>query len=264
MKLRGYVLVLTLTLLCIVSLASLVHPVQARESISCGALANPVTIDGKWTNADEWKDTFEVTLPFVKGSGEAYFRAKHDQNYLYALVDFVSDATSQANDWGALAIDPSNKAQSTPRTDDFLLIGRWNSPSDFLIGMAWGTGTAWGAPSFGLTGGFKVASSTNVGNDPYSASSHVIYEFQVPMSKLSTAGIGIAAVASDRDVNMGGWPMGPLEEPSNYAYVTFSSQVLPEFPMVTVALPLLFIAAVFVMRYRGRPKEASALAFSPG
>jgi hypothetical protein len=260
MKLRSHVLLLTVTLLC---LGALVLPVRANESISCGALTNPVTIDGKWTSANEWEDAFEVSIGFVKGSGEAYFKGKHDQNYLYALIDFVSDKASQVNDWTALAIDPSRTLLSAPQRDDFLLVGRWNSPNDFLEAIAWGTGTAWGAPSVELTGGFSVASSRSADNDPYSASPHLIYEFQVPMSKLKAI-IGIQAVASDGEENMGAWPMVPMEDPSNYAYLTFSSEVVSEFLMVSLTLPFVFVAAVFVVRYCGRRREVSVSEFSPG
>jgi hypothetical protein len=249
--LRQYICPLAVALLCIASVGSLIQPVQAKQTITCGALADPVTIDGKWTTSSEWNDAFEMSIAFVKGSGEAYFKAKHDQNYLYALVDFVSDTASQANDWAAIAMDVNNDGGATPQTDDLIVMGRWNSATDLIGVMTAGTGTAWGSWG-GLTTGFKVASSTDAGNDPYSASSHLIYEFQVPMSKLNPSGTGIEAVASDREENMGAWPLNPMEVPSGFAYMTYSTEVLPEFSMVALTLPLPLAAAVLVLRFTRR------------
>jgi hypothetical protein len=254
--LRHSIYTLAIALLCIASLGSSIQPVQAKQTIACGMLANPVTIDGKWTTSIEWKDALEMPIGFVKGSGQAYFKAKHDQNYLYVLIDFVSDTASQANDWAALAIDVNNDGASTPQTDDLLLMGRWNSQTDFITAMTTGTGTAWGSWVIGLTGGFSVAASSDTSNDPYSTSPHLIYEFQVPMSKLNATGIGIEGVASDREVNMGAWPLNDMNAPSGYAYMTYSSEVLPEFPTVALTLPLLLAAAIFVLRFKGRRSMA--------
>ena len=251
MDLRQHIYRLAIALLCIASVGSSIQPVQAKQTIICGMLANPVTMDGKWTTSIEWKDALEMSIGFVKGSGEGYFKAKHDQNYLYVLIDFVSDTASQANDWAALAMDVSNDGGSAPQTDDLLLMGRWNSPTDFISVMTAGTGTAWGSWG-GLTSGVKVAASRDASNDPYSTSSHLIYEFQVPMSKLNAAGTGVEGVASDREVNMGAWPLNPMEAPSGYAYMTYSSEVLPEFSTVALTLPLLLAAVIFVLRFIGR------------
>jgi len=236
---RVVVLSIALLLLCVPSI-TFTSPVEARETITCGKLDNPVTIDGRWTNEHEWVDAFELSIGFAQGSGEAYFKAKHDNNYLYALIDFVSDVESQEADVGAVAIDSKNNGGSTPQTDDFVLLGRWNSPTEFANVIAWGTGTAWGE-FMGLTGGFKVACSKNAANDAYSSSSHLIYEFQIPMSELNPTGIGIYVAAFDREVNKGAWPWAPMENPSQYGYMKFTSQVIPEFSTTTSMVLLLLL-----------------------
>ncbi len=246
---RIVLLSITFLLLCF-PLIGFTSPVEARETITCGKLDNPVTIDGKWTNEQEWVDAFEISIGFFQGSGEAYFKAKHDDNYLYALVDFVSDVESQEFDMGFVAVDSKNNGGSTPQTDDFMLAGRWNSPTNFNSIIAWGTGTAWGSPS-GLTGGLKVACSKDAANDPYSSSSHLMYEFQIPMSELNPTAIGIFAAAVDREVNKGIWPMTPAENPSQYGYMEFTAQVIPEFfAPAPIVLPLLLGVISLVLRYR--------------
>jgi len=245
---RIVILSIALLLLCFPFIAFTSH-VEARETITCGKLDNPVTIDGKWTSEHEWVDAFQISIGFIQGSGEAYFKAKHDDNYLYALIDFVSDIESQEADTGAVVIDSKNNGGSTPQTDDFVLLGRWNSPTEFNNVIAWGTGTAWGS-FMGLTGGFKVACSKDAANDPYSSSAHLIYEFQIPMSELDPTGIGIYAAAFDREVNRGVWPSAPMENPSQYGYMKFTTQVIPEFSTATsMVLLLLLGVASLVLRY---------------
>jgi len=234
-------------LLCIPSIA-FTFPVEARETITCGKLDNPVTIDGKWTNEHEWVDAFELSIGFAVGSGEAYFKAKHDDDSLYALIDFVSDVESQEADSGFIAIDSENNGGSAPQIDDFALLGRWNSPTQYSAVIAWGTGTAWGDWT-GLTGAFKVACSKNADKDPYSTSPHLVYEFQIPMNKLNPTGIGIFIAAFDREVNKGAWPWAPMENPSQYNYMEFTTQVIPEFSTATsIVLFLLLGIATFVLR----------------
>jgi len=239
---------ITFLLLCF-PFTGFASPAEARETITCGRLENPVTIDGKWTNEHEWVDAFELSIGFAVGSGEAYFKAKHDDDSLYALIDFVSDVESQEADTGAIIIDSKNNGGSTPQTDDFMLLGRWDSPTQFAKAIGWGTGTAWG--SFGgLTSGFNVACSKDAANNPYSSSSHLIYEFQVPMSQLDPTGIGIIVFAFDREVNKGAWPYASHENPSQWNYMKFVTQVIPEFSTATsMVLLLLLGVASLVLRY---------------
>jgi hypothetical protein len=222
-------------------------------NVTCGTSQNPVTIDGKWTTQGEWTDAVDFSLLFVQGSGEVYFKAKHDDHYLYALIDFVSDAQIQAQDNGDVIFDTKNDGGSATQTDDFLVMGRWNSPSQFVSVKTSGTGSGWGSFQ-GLTTGFKVASSNDATNDPYSSSSHVIYEFQIPMSALNPSGVGIYVAAFDRAVNIAAWPLGPAEVPSDYGYMEFTNQVVPEFPMGTAVILLLLLgAAGVILRFPRKP-----------
>jgi len=247
-------LFITFLLLCF-PLIGFTSPVGARETITCGKLDNPVMIDGKWTNEEEWVDAFQVSIGFAQGSGEAYFKAKHDDNNLYALIDFISDVESQEADSGGVIIDSKNNGGSTPQTDDFILLCRWNSLTQYSAVIAWGTGTAWGDWT-GLTGGFKVVCSKNAANDPYSSSSHLIYEFQIPISQLDPTGVGILVFAFDREVNKGAWPYADSQNPSQYNYMKFVTQVIPEFSTATsMVLLLLLGVASLVLRY---PKRSEA------
>jgi hypothetical protein len=239
-------------LLCLVPIA-FVSPVKAQDDVTCGALENEVTVDGKWTSNQEWVDAFQIALTFVQGSGEAYFKAKHDANRLYVLLDFVSDQETQEGDSGGVLIDANNDGGQTPQPDDFQLTGRWNSATQFWSGMAKGTGTEWGSYTV-LPAGFKAASSKNAANDPYSTSSHLIYELQIPLNQLNPTEIGIYVYLFDRQVNQAVWVGTPMENPSQYAHMTFTSQVVPEFPAASVILLALLAGTTLLLRRSPRQK----------
>ena len=81
-------------LLALISSPVLVSVSLARDSLVVPRLVNPVTIDGKWTTPDEWSDTQRVSMYVAEGpESTGFLRIKNDDQYLYLLVDFVSDTT---------------------------------------------------------------------------------------------------------------------------------------------------------------------------
>jgi len=69
----------------------------ARDSVAIARLVNPVTMDGKWTTPDEWSETSRVSMYLAQGpESTGYLRIKNNYQYLYLLIDFVSDTTPAA------------------------------------------------------------------------------------------------------------------------------------------------------------------------
>ena len=143
MKLR----VLTFLLLSIATLVSNgASSIGATTDniVTCGMLQNPVVIDGKWTTSVEWSDTAEIVLTkssrynYYVQSGEAYCRVKRDDNYLYVLLDSVSDtkagrvvSSGNARAWDYLSffIDVNNDGGWHPQTDDVHYRATWSTGS---------------------------------------------------------------------------------------------------------------------------------------
>ncbi|MFH0848380.1 MAG: hypothetical protein V1857_02610 [archaeon] len=247
-------------------MTAFISPVEARETVTCGRLNKQVTVEGKWTNVDEWTDAMEISLVFLQGSGKAYIKAKYDDNYLYLLVDFVSDQESQTSDMVVIAVDPKNDGGLNPQKDDFTLSFTWNTPTQYVRLLGWGTGTEdllWGD----MGGAFNAAASNNVENDPYGKSPHLIYEFQIPVKLtsatgggtfvMSPTGIGIGVSAYDRLANSCLWPNGfDPGIPDKYAEMSFMTQVVPEFSTaISVVLFLVLAVATIVLRHPANRKD---------
>ena len=113
-------LVLALILLSIIS--KLPPSIALRDSILCPLSQNTVTIDGRWTNEDEWVDAVEQDMTFYEGAGNCYFKAKHDEMMLYILIDFISDVSPTLKDEAIISIDSNHDSALFPQKDDF----RWS------------------------------------------------------------------------------------------------------------------------------------------
>ncbi|MEM3022162.1 MAG: hypothetical protein QW645_01365, partial [Candidatus Bathyarchaeia archaeon] len=134
---------------------------------------NKVTIDGKWTAPDEWRDATE----FPEDLG--CFLIKRDESFLYVLIDFIKDATPDDGDCGRVRLDINNDKSDALQPDDYMISLDWRG------GVAKKTiyhndGKIWK----GMEGdplGVEAASTNDAANDPYSTSPHMIYEFAIPM-----------------------------------------------------------------------------------
>lgn len=213
---------------------------------------NPVTVDGRWTSSNEWTDTTSILLSAYRGSGTAYWKIKHDTNYLYALVDFVSDGSTEAGDSCSLYVDGNHDLGSAPKKDDFALAIEWPNPNAYTSMIRWGNGTSWKAWNATLPTGFKAISSTNPQNSPYSDTAHVIYEFQIPKSSLNSTNIGFYVVAYNGNVKMT-WQTSQENIPSTWGSMPLASEPIPEFPMPFLTLSAALIVAIMLLRKRKTP-----------
>jgi len=225
-------------------------PVGAHqgESITCYLATTKPTIDGKWTAPNEWNDTAQVELIAYTGSGTAYLRVKYDQEYLYALVDFVSDST--INGFSLIMIDGDHDGGAAPD------VYGGPEPDDygFIQGFSQGNYKVYVFLNPLSSSKFLMKASTNAVNDPYSTSAHLIYEFRVLRSVLgssSTIGFYARAVDSEGGVDVA-WPSAPktslamsskdVEAPDDWGDLEFSAIPIPEF----AAGPSLFFFTILV------------------
>ena len=170
-------------------------------SISSSKVSNEITIDGKWTTQDEWRDAEEVSvygrshIKFHK-TLIGVFLIKDDNKFLYVMVDFVGDKTLEENDSGSIRFDIDGDRSNTPQSDDIMIVLKWTANS--VKEMIWkGNGKDWllveDAP-------FKpeIASTNDAKNDPYYGSPHMIYEFAIPRKLFESKEIiGFSAGAAD-------------------------------------------------------------------
>jgi len=194
--------ILPTAILCLIFIfAPLAYGVgQSESAIISNPSFNQVTIDGMWTTQDEWIDATELS------SKDAVLSVKDDEEYVYVLLDFLADETLESGDFAGMNIDVSNDKAAKPQLDDFSINLVHSSRPKPTMMYFQGNSTQWNLiygedleveNHLGI-----IAASTNVtANDPYSNSSHLIYEFAIPRKTLGNASeIGFAAFVADKEV----------------------------------------------------------------
>jgi hypothetical protein len=193
-------------LLVLILSSVLVSVSVARDSLAVSRLVNPVTIDGKWTTPDEWSDAQRVSMYVAEGpESTGFIRIKNDDQYLYLLVDFISDTTpaigqprAQPSHWSydgvSIAVDKHANEQKPTDAADLVIVLMWwsgyNAPEPVTPSDAWIEGVM----------------SYDATNDPDSQTSHALYELAVPMQMfLNPSAIRVSVWDISRGVNMH-WP----------------------------------------------------------
>jgi len=193
-------------LLTLISSSFLVSAPLARESLAVPRLVNPVTIDGKWTTPEEWSDGQRVSMYVAEGpESTGFLRIKNDDQYLYLLIDFVSDTTpairqprGQPAHWSydGVSVGIDKHANEQKSTDE----------ADLEIGLMWWSGYDAPEPVTPADAWIEGVMSYDATNDPDSQTSHALYELAIPMQMFENPSAIRASVWDiSRGVNMH-WP----------------------------------------------------------
>jgi len=139
-----------------------------------------VIFDGKWTFAEEWKQSSYDEIRTE--SGIIYLRTAHQENFIYILIDFVPDNTIDNNeDLAVVCFDTKNDKNVKPDENDYCFKIKLGSDKPATL------------QGSGKPDGFNVVEN-NVGliavggasdeNDRYSKIPHTTYEFRIPIELL--------------------------------------------------------------------------------
>jgi len=137
-----------------------------------------VVFDGKWTISKEWKASSLENIP----GGQIYLRSAHLDNFIYILIDAVSDSTlDNLEDNAVVCFDAKNEQSSKPDSNDYCFIAKL------------GTDKAVTLQGSEDSGEFIVVENhddlISIGgisdeNDRYSKVPHASYEFRIPIKLL--------------------------------------------------------------------------------
>ena len=174
----------TIFVIMIPMLVLFVSCVNAIEKIDCFKSTSSIVIDGKWTTSIEWSNSSEESFIFGKGSGTAYLRLLNDDDYLYALVDFVTYNDTKTGDSCMVVFDTKNDGGTTFKSDDLAILIRWNTPNEIYPAIQWG---GWVGTWQALPANFVVESSKDIEYNPYSTDPHLIFEFKILRKYLETS-----------------------------------------------------------------------------
>ncbi len=94
---------------------------------------NMTIFDGKWTFTDEWKRTAIEKITYENGFVQIV-RIGHDFEYLYVLIDFVSDTSiDRLADKGIVCIDGFSDGGKIPKSDDYCFLVAMGSENVFTL-----------------------------------------------------------------------------------------------------------------------------------
>ena len=261
--------------------SSTLNSVESNNStsspVTCNLASYPVTVDGKWTNTGEWSDASQIKMFCYIGAessfswignGTAYFRAKHDENYLYILVDFVSadskvyDEATGLGDMAWAIFDADHNDGSILQNGDLLFRIKWTSPESFVSDTM---GASLQTTVMGVSAnewvivespeGVDMAASTDAKNDPYSTSPHPIYEFKIPKNIFGGQGsVSMCLTTSDPHAGvLMVWPLNrDYKNPSTWENLTLAK--LYSVNIKFVGLPSAYSTRLY---YAGQTERAS-------
>jgi hypothetical protein len=158
---------------------------QLPSVVTVAKSKEPVEVDGRWTTMTEWIEA--VGLEVTDGEFTAYLRAKHDNVFLYILIDFVSDqGLDNSADVAVVCFDTGKDGGNNPLDDDYCFY-RVTRAGEFMDGIIQGDGKGWKVLHESRTWDpyeekFDAAIGYSSMNDLYdSVNKHVIYEYRIPI-----------------------------------------------------------------------------------
>ena len=204
--------------------------------------------DGKWTFTDEWKRTAIKEATYENGFKQI-IRIGHDFDYLYVLIDFISDtSTERFADRGIVCIDGLSDGGKTPKSDDYCFLVVMGSENVF---------TLQGGHILAQKGSYKKIENHSdligIGgisdkNDRYSKTPHSTYEFRIPIEIFGRSdhyGFYFGSFDAETKTHYN-WPTNSTNE--NYPFIPVPDQwgmlfspdkSIPEFSSVLLFVTLL-------------------------
>ncbi len=218
----------------------------------------PCTVDGTWTDPNEWVDADERQLD---GSLNAIFRLKYISGYplwamQYYLIEFLDDTTNDAGDYWQICYAAADEqggtpnGGTTPQTD----CARWDFVGHDVTGFKFyrGDGSAW-VESIGYSWNVDIHIVDGFGTSPLSDTPHWIVEIRIEHMAYDiypNFWIRIAAYdESNAGAGVQAWPSGSVDVPDDWGFVTYLAEPIPEALTVGVMVILLSVSVLIVPHY---------------
>jgi len=272
-------------LLALISFTVFVPVSVARDSLAVPRLVNPVTIDGKWTTPDEWSDTQRVSMHVAEGpESTGFLRIKNDDQYLYLLVDFISDTTPAIRqtrgepvhwsfDGVSVGIDEhANEQKPKPVGDRDDFAECVSGSRCVLIELKWLSGYSAPQPVTPSDAGIDGVMSYDATSDPDLETPHAIYELAIPVETFaSPSAIRVSVWDPSGSVDMH-WPAYEGSWSTKYfGDLTFSKQqetttreegnvATPIEPIILLVIAVVVALLALVLLYFGRRYRVSVRA----
>ena len=207
-----------------------------------------IIFDGKWTHTTEWKRSSLDTLAYSEYNEQIKLRTAHQGNFVYILIDFVSDITPTVEkDYAVVCFDTMNDKNNVPNSDDVCFLSilgqnegivlQGNSNNDENLYQ-----------EISSPDGFIAISTESDEADRYSEVPHSTYEFKIPtdfITRQSIYGFYVGVYDSEMDKTFS-WPINvesgqiKIPNPNLWGEMISPDKTLPEFEWpLLMMLPIL-------------------------
>jgi hypothetical protein len=244
---------LMLCSLLLVGIASAGNPAYSMTAYTGAAF---VTIDGVWSQPDEWLDVQPVNM-----SNNANFTVKlrSMQVTMDFMIEFFGDNTNDAGDYWQICLDSDNSSGAAPDNNDYLI--EIQGHTNLLTYRGNGTGWALITPDFQ-----ELTWANQITSTPWDASLHWMFEMRDSSKEqgqivVGDAPNGLMVAAYDASTNTtASWaPDGDPDVPSTWGVIAnYSPVAYPEGFGIAFVVLLSSVAVVVSFYFmRKRPKTAS-------
>ena len=224
--------------------------------ISISDAMNKLTLDGKWTHKAEWKHSSHNEMKY-EDLNKIHFRSAHQENFIYFLIDFVSDERiNLQNDSAILCLESGNNKTTTitsnvycfetilGNTTNRIMQGDLSSNSQFkeLDDIPY----------------LYIYGDVSSDGDRYNETPHTSYEFKIPtdlVGRYSEYGL-FFSVYEHESKKYYTWPHGIqfnndklISEPNQWGSIISPDKSLPEFNfsiMFLLLIPTIIVLQIYL------------------
>lgn len=226
--------------------------------ITYSGTRDQVQFDGKWTFEYEWKESSLNQYSYENGNELVILRSAHQGNFVYILLDVVSDESLDIGlDKAIVCFDTKNDKTITAGYDDFCFMA--------ILGQNTGT-TYQGVQILNSQNAYKeipnydgfigIGTSSDE-NDRYSGIHHATYEFKIPtdlIGRSSVYGFNFA-VFDENTKKFYTYPddiitNNGFSSPADWGEIYSPDKSLPEFYLVPLVMVLAIVPVVLVTRIK--------------
>ena len=219
-----------------------------------------VIFDGRWSYETEWKRSSLDTLSYDDGT-YIQLRTAHQDNFIYVLVDAVSDIyLDKGIDRAMVCFDTNNDKSLLPNSDDYCFVVTLDEKESLVLqgGSLESEGHFIKITS---PDGFIGISNVSDENDRYSKIPHTSYEFRIPTDLVGRSDIygfylGVYDGYSDKIYS---WPQDLISDsilkvptPSTWGELVSPDKSLLEFEWPMLVILSAFSLTVYLTKFRYR------------
>ena len=208
-----------------------------------------IIFDGKWSSSLEWKPT---SLNEIKTENDhVVIRTAHQENFVYVMLDVISDTTPSKNDKAIVCFDTLNDKSSEFQIDDYCFEAMMNSRNGKIYNGQEDTLKQITQKKSEFIGVGGISDE----NDRYSKVPHSVYEFKIPTDIIGrNNNYGFALQVND-DGTLVSWPANIDAEISSTSPLEWGNLVspdksLPEFDLTIVTLIIMISLGLLLSKLK--------------